>query len=157
MKRHSRRPSAAHDAEPGACPERSRGASPEPSRGNGVPFAFEQDDSFNDEDKAFLPAPPAFTPVPVRHRKDGWTPERQLQYVAALARTGHAGKAARAVGMTEQSAAKLRRRPDAASFDAACAAAFLGARRRWAQARLASKSRRAGRFGIYSPLGSRTL
>jgi hypothetical protein len=98
---------------------------------------------------------PDFTPVSVRHRKDGWTPERQLLYVAALARTGHAGKAARAVGMTEQSAAKLRRRPDAASFDAACIAAFLGARRRWAQARLLSKSRRdAGRFGIYSPLGS---
>lgn len=91
----------------------------------------------------------------MRHRKDGWTPERQRLYVAALARTGHAGKAARAVGMTEQGAAKLRRRPDAASFDAACTAAFLAARRRWAQARLASKGGRgAGRFGICSPLGS---
>jgi len=119
MKRHSARPSAAHDAEP-----------------------------FDD-------TPPDFTPVPVRYRKDGWTPERQLLYVAVLARTGHAGKAASAVGLTEQSAAKLRRRPDAASFDAACTAAFLGARRRWAQARLASRrGRGVGRFGIYSPLGS---
>jgi hypothetical protein len=120
MKRDSRRPSAARDA-----------------------------DTLDGKDEAFLPGPPAFTPVPVRYRKDGWTPERQRLYVAVLARTGHAGKAARAVGMTEQSAAKLRRRPGAASFDAACAAAFLGARRRWAQARLASRGGRgAGRFGI---------
>ncbi|HEV7661853.1 MAG TPA: hypothetical protein VGO55_18590 [Allosphingosinicella sp.] len=139
MKRPSRRPSAAHDAEPEA--------STEPSRGDPLanPLWGNQ-------------PTPDFTPIPVRYRKDGWTPERQYLYVAALARTGHAGKAARAVGMTEQSAAKLRRRPDAASFNAACAAAFLGARRRWAQARLAAKGGLgAGRFGIYSPLGSRTL
>jgi hypothetical protein len=77
----------------------------------------------------------AFTPVPIRRRRDGWTPERQRRYVAALGETGHFGKAARAVGMTEQSAARLRRRPGAASFDAACLAAYLAARRRWATAR----------------------
>jgi hypothetical protein len=47
------------------------------------------------------PAPAAaldFTPVPLRSRRDGWTPERQRLYVAALARTGHGGKAAAAVG-----------------------------------------------------------
>jgi hypothetical protein len=102
-------------------------------------------------DAAPFDAPPAFTPVPVRYRTDGWTPERQRLYVAALARSGHAGKAARAVGMTEQSAAKLRRRPDAASFDAACTAAFLGARRRWTLARHASRGGRgAGRFEFIS-------
>ena len=98
---------------------------------------------------------PAFTPVPLRYRHDGWTPERQRLYVAALAATGHLGKAARAVGMTEQSAAKLRRRPGAASFDAACTAAYLGARRRWAMARLAASSPRfAERFGFYDRQGS---
>jgi len=99
-----------------------------------------------------------FTPVPVRHRRDGWTPERQRRYVAAVFETGHNGKAARAVGMTEQGAARLRRRPDAISFARACQAAYLGARRRWALARLASTSGRAAeRFGFSSRQGSRTL
>jgi hypothetical protein len=96
-----------------------------------------------------------FTPVPVRRRRDGWTLERQRRYVAALFETGHKGKAARAVGMTEQSAAKLLRRPDAASFARACEAAYFAARRRWALARLASTSRRfAERFDFSSRQGS---
>ncbi len=96
-----------------------------------------------------------FDPVPVRRRRDGWTPERQRRYVAALFETGHGGKAARAVGMTEQGAAKLRRRPDAASFARACEAAYRAARRRWAPARLASTSRRfAERFDFSSLQGS---
>jgi len=100
-------------------------------------------------------APFDFTPVPLRYRSDGWTPERQRAYVAALATTAHAGKAARAVGMTEQGAAKLRRRPDAASFNAACTQAYLGARRRWAMARLAATSPRlAERFGFSLSQGS---
>jgi len=85
---------------------------------------------------------PDFVPAPLRYRKDGWTPERQRLYLAALAETGHAGKAARAVGMTAQSAARLLRRPEAASFRAACTAAYLGARRRWTMLRLdAARSR----------------
>ena len=96
-----------------------------------------------------------FTPVPVRYRNDGWTPGRQRRYVVALFETGHLGKAARAVGMTEQSAARLRRRPDAIPFDRACAAAYASARRRWALARLASTSPRlAERFGYSLPQGS---
>jgi hypothetical protein len=99
-----------------------------------------------------------FTPVVLRHRHDGWTPERQRLYVAALFETGHAGKAARAVGMTAQSAARLRRRPDAAGFHRACAAAYDTARRRWALARLASASPRlARRFDFLLPMGSRTF
>jgi hypothetical protein len=101
---------------------------------------------------------PDFTPVVLRHRYDGWTPERQRLYVVALFETGHAGKAARAVGMTAQSAARLRRRPDAAGLDRACAAAYDAARRRWALARLASASPRlARRFDFLLPIGSRTL
>ena len=89
-----------------------------------------------------------FTPVRLRYREDGWTPDRQRRYVSLLAATGHAGKAARGVGMTEQSAAKLRRRPDAASFARACALAVQSARRRW---------RDAGSFGFSNAQGSRTL
>jgi hypothetical protein len=99
-----------------------------------------------------------FDPVPVRRRRDGWTLERQRRYAAALFENGHMGKAARAVGLTEQSAAKLRRRPDAASFARACGAAYASARRRWAQTRLASTSRRgAERFDFSSRQGSWTL
>src|SRR5690349_15820368 len=107
-----------------------------------------------------LPPPPVpeFIPVPLRYRKDGWTPERQRRYVAALAETGHLGKAARAVGMTEQSAGKLRRRPGAASFAAACMAAYRAPRRRWMLARLAATDpRQFERFKSFFPLGSGNL
>lgn len=71
-----------------------------------------------------------FDPVSTRHRIDGWTPEKQREYVEALADTGLSRHAAALVGMTEQSAARLRRRADARSFDLACEAAVrIGARR----------------------------
>ena len=71
-----------------------------------------------------------FDPVPVRRRIDGWTLERQRDYVEALADTGVARQAAAIVGMTEQSASRLRRRADARSFDRTCEAAMrIGARR----------------------------
>jgi hypothetical protein len=70
------------------------------------------------------PASPLhFTPVQVRARLDGWTPERQRTFVAALAATGRADRAAAYVGMTENTAARLRRRPDGHSFACACVAA----------------------------------
>jgi len=106
-------------------------------------------------DRAAIAALLDFTPVPVRRRSDGWTPERQRSYVIALFETGHLGKAARAVGMTEQGAAKLRRRPDAASFAHACHSAYSTARRRRAMARLARTSPTlAGRFDFSFPQGS---
>ena len=88
---------------------------------------------------------PDFDPVPLRHRRDGWTPDKQRRYVALLFKTGLAGAAARAVGMTPQSAKRLRLRPDAASFDAACAAAHGSARARWARLR----REEAERFTFY--------
>lgn len=74
--------------------------------------------------------PLAFEPVPVRPRHDGWTPRKQRIYVEGLAETGCASEAAARVGMTEQSASRLRRRSDARGFDIACEAAHeLGLRR----------------------------
>ncbi len=71
-----------------------------------------------------------FEPVPVRARHDGWTPEKQREFVEALADTGVVREAAARVGMTEQSAWRLRRRPDARAFDLVCEAAQRpGARR----------------------------
>jgi len=61
--------------------------------------------------------PLAFTPVPsATNRHDGWTPDRQRQFIEALAVMGTVARALRAVGMTDASAYKLRRRPDAVSF-----------------------------------------
>ena len=71
-----------------------------------------------------------FEPVPVRARHDGWTPQKQRDFVEALADTGVVREAAARVGMTEQSAWRLRRRPDARAFDLLCDAALRpGARR----------------------------
>ena len=104
-----------------------------------------------------LPAPlPEFTPVPLRARRDGWTPERQFGYVVALAEFGNARRAAQAVGMTEQSANRLRRRPEAAAFDRLCAAARQMAEQRRARERLARL--RPGRGGKFpSSMASRNL
>jgi hypothetical protein len=60
-----------------------------------------------------------FTPVPTRARRDGWTPAKQRAFLEALARTGQVGLAARAVGMSHQSAWRLRGRAQAESFAAA--------------------------------------
>ena len=60
-----------------------------------------------------------FTPVPVRPRRDGWTPLRQTMFVLALADTRCIVAAARVVGMSWQTAYRLRARPDAGSFAAA--------------------------------------
>lgn len=45
-----------------------------------------------------------------RIRRDGWTVERQLGFLAELARTRSVTKAARAVGMSRESAYRLRSR-----------------------------------------------
>ena len=73
---------------------------------------------------------PDFTPVPRRrNRRDGWTPERQRGFVAALAETGSVPAAARAVGMTPEGAYQLRRQPGAETFAAAWTAALDAAAR----------------------------
>lgn len=60
--------------------------------------------------------PPAFTPVKLRGRKDGWSAEVQCAFLAQLYVTGSVAAAARAVGRSRASAYKLRERPDAHSF-----------------------------------------
>lgn len=72
----------------------------------------------------------AFDPVPVRARIDGISPDKQREFVEALADTGLVNLAATRIGVSEQAVARLRRRADARSFDLAChAARRLGARR----------------------------
>jgi hypothetical protein len=62
---------------------------------------------------------PAFTPVPLRYRRDGWTPGRQADFLGHLAETGRVAAAAAHVGMTRESAYRLRDKPGAESFAAA--------------------------------------
>lgn len=54
-----------------------------------------------------------------RIRRDGWTAERQLAFLGELARTRSVTRAARAVGMSRESAYRLRGRPTGALFAAA--------------------------------------
>jgi len=70
------------------------------------------------------PLIPAFNPVPVRPRYDGWTPERQRAFVEHLAETLSVEAAAALVGMSAQGARELRRRPGAQGFAAAWDAAL---------------------------------
>ncbi|MES2989734.1 MAG: hypothetical protein V4808_17715 [Pseudomonadota bacterium] len=50
-----------------------------------------------------------FTPhIPRRVHATGWTPDRQIAFIAALSRTGVVSHAARSVGMTPRSAYALR-------------------------------------------------
>jgi hypothetical protein len=66
----------------------------------------------------------AFTPVPVRARHDGWSPERQTGFIHRLALCGSVSTAARAVGKSRKSVYDLRGRPGAESFAAAWDAAL---------------------------------
>lgn len=64
--------------------------------------------------------PLVFTPVPARrHRRGGWTLDRQLRFILALSRCGSVSAAARSVGLSARSAYKLLEREGADSFAAA--------------------------------------
>ena len=64
-----------------------------------------------------LPAPGSLaSPVPTRARHDGWTPEKQHDFIAALAESGCVTEACGAVRMSVSSAYRLRARPDASQF-----------------------------------------
>lgn len=72
------------------------------------------------DDKPRIP----FTPVVLRARHDGWTAEKQIAFIEALAETGIVEDACRRVGMSDTSAYALRHRPRAASFRKAWEAAM---------------------------------
>ena len=75
---------------------------------------------------------PAFLPVPLRTRKDGWTPARQARFIALLAETACVRKAAQLLGLTRESAYRLRKHPGAGSFRAAWDTAVRGKQQlRW--------------------------
>ncbi len=67
---------------------------------------------------------PTFVAVATRIRQDGWTPERQVAFIEALAEGGCVDEACKRVGMGTSSAYALRRRADAQGFRAAWDAAI---------------------------------
>jgi hypothetical protein len=66
--------------------------------------------------------PPAA--IPLRHRKDGCTPQRQQAFLATLAETRSVTRAAQSVGLSASGLYRLRRRAGAAAFSAAWDAAL---------------------------------
>jgi hypothetical protein len=68
-----------------------------------------------------------FTPVRLRYRRDGWTPERQLAFILALSACRCVLEACRRVGVSSESAYRLYRRPGAESFRGAWDEALRGA------------------------------
>jgi hypothetical protein len=61
----------------------------------------------------------SFTPVALRPRHDGFTPERQIAFIEALAASGSVSHACRVAGISRDAAYHLRRREGAEAFAAA--------------------------------------
>lgn len=69
-------------------------------------------------------SPLEFIPVRLRARRDGWTPERQADFMRHLRSGCSILEACRRVGMSSESAYRLYRRPGAESFRRAWDAAL---------------------------------
>lgn len=94
---------------------------------------------------------PAFLPVALRSRRDGWTVWRQGAFLVALARTRSVAAAAGEVGLSRVSAYRLRGRAGAEDFAAAWDAALAGAGRR--MRKLTGEERlRAATGGLVKPV-----
>lgn len=74
------------------------------------------------------PARYQWLPVLRKPRRDGWTPQRQIEFIAALADCGCVAEAARAAEMSERSCYRLRR--ESAHFASAWDSALAHAARR---------------------------
>ena len=78
----------------------------------------------------FDPSAYKWVPVLRKPRSDGWTPQRQRDFIAALADFGCVEQAAREVHMSARSCYRLRRSPGAENFAAAWDAALHHAARK---------------------------
>jgi hypothetical protein len=131
------------DAHPDRSPADSPDCGPEPEQpAHGSHSTPPPSDDERDERRSLLD----FEPVPVRARVDGWTPERQRAFIDVLADCGNVLLAAARVGMSEQSAHNLRKRPGAESFNRAWENAV-----RLAKSRLASIAWQRGVEGVEVP------
>lgn len=90
-------------------PHRTHTPAPTPPRDLAVIEGPALPDDYN-------PADYRWVPVRRKPRLDGWTEEKQRRFIEALADTGLVGHAARAVGMSRETAYRLRRSPHGAAF-----------------------------------------
>ena len=92
--------------------------SSDPRRESGQELAAAAD--FTEEDapppETYDPADYRWVPVRRRPRTDGWTEETQRRFIEVLADTGLVGSAATAVGMSRETAYRLRRSAHGAAF-----------------------------------------
>jgi hypothetical protein len=86
------------------------------------------------DDKRKLSSAQEFVPASPRERSDGWTPEKQVDFIEALGECGCVTEACERVGLSPSTAYRLRRRVDAYSFRAAWDAALDYAIRRLSDA-----------------------
>jgi hypothetical protein len=93
----------------------AEGANPLATASAATPPAARDDDD-DAPPATYDPADYRWVPVRRRPRLDGWTPEKQRRFVETLADTGLVNVAAHAVGMSRESAYKLRRAPHGAAF-----------------------------------------
>ncbi|CAA9519153.1 MAG: hypothetical protein AVDCRST_MAG91-2094 [uncultured Sphingomonadaceae bacterium] len=80
-----------------------------------TPPATMDEDGFSPP-QAYDPAEYRWVPVRRTPRYDGWTEEKLRRFIEVLADTGQASLAAKAVGMSRESAYKLRRSAHGAAF-----------------------------------------
>ncbi len=88
-----------------------------------------------------------FIPAPLRARHDGWTVERQYEFIEALAETGCVIEACRRVGMSDTSAYNLRLRSDCQDFRHAWVVALD-----YASHRIDEDARMRSRRGVARPV-----
>ncbi|HZG09542.1 MAG TPA: hypothetical protein VEZ70_11245 [Allosphingosinicella sp.] len=102
---------AAAPAPPGAA---AQPATPPPAPP--PPTCTEDEDELRVPPETYDPADYRWVPVRRRPRYDGWTEEKQRRFIEVLADTGLVGAAAKAVGMTRETAYRLRRSAHGAAF-----------------------------------------
>jgi hypothetical protein len=110
-------PRAASAALSAASPEASLDPQPRAEQPLAVPERADEAASPPALDAhGFDPQNYRWVPVLRKPRKDGWTPQRQVDFIAALAHTGCVEQAAQEVGMSARSCFRLRAAPGAESF-----------------------------------------
>lgn len=102
-------------------------AAAEPAK---LPVARDSGPPFGPPPEGYNLADFQWVPVLRKPRADGWTPQRQVDFIAALADTGCVEHAARQVEMSVNSCYRLRRSPGGEAFAAAWEAAIAQAARR---------------------------
>jgi hypothetical protein len=104
-------PSAPASAAPAAPPPSAEPPPPPPP-----PALAANDTEEGAPPDTYDPADYRWVPVRRRPRYDGWTEEKQRRFIEVLADTGIVSVAAKAVGMSRETANRLRRSPHGAAF-----------------------------------------